>query len=184
MPGVRTLLLVPLALVLAGTGCAKRPVVLPAQLARPVAAPAPGAAPPAAIAQTVAAPLTATVAAAPAPREFASHPALRTIHFDFDKYNITPSEAAILDANAEWLGANPGSLLLIEGHCDERGTSEYNLALGDRRARATMNYLVGKGVPAGRITTISYGEDLPGCLARNESCWSENRRAELKAKLR
>jgi peptidoglycan-associated lipoprotein len=182
------LLLVPLVVVLAGSGCAKRPVVLQAQLPRPAAAAFTVAAPTAAIAQAVAAPAaptaTATVVAPPAPREFAAHQGLRMIHFDFDKYNIKPSEASVLDANAQWLAANPGHLLLIEGHCDERGTSEYNLALGDRRARATMNYLAGKGVPASRITTISYGEDLTLCLVRDESCWSESRRAELKVKLR
>jgi len=73
-------------------------------------------------------------------------------------------------------------LVLIEGHCDERGTNEYNQALGDRRAKATMNFLVGQGVKAERITTISYGEERPTCAEHNDSCWSQNRRAHLLVK--
>ena len=72
--------------------------------------------------------------------------------------------------------------MLIEGHCDERGTNEYNLGLGDRRARATMNYLVSQGVQAGRISTVSYGEERPVCTEHNESCWQKNRRAQFLVK--
>src|SRR5206468_3734087 len=109
---------------------------------------------------------------------------LRRIHFDFDKFDIRPGDAAILDANASWLRDNPNQLLLIEGHCDERGTSEYNLALGDRRAKSTMSYLASRGVATSRISIISYGEERPLCTEKNEACWSKNRRAMFLTKER
>lgn len=111
-------------------------------------------------------------------------PALQDIFFDFDKYNIRPGDAKILDENAKWMKANPNYLVLIEGHCDERGTNEYNLALGERRAKSTMNYLVSQGVEASRITIISYGEERPQCTEKNEGCWSRNRRAHFLVKAR
>ena len=85
-------------------------------------------------------------------------------------------------ADAAWLKSNPGNLVLIEGHCDERGTNEYNLALGERRAKSTMNYLVAQGVQASRITIISYGKERPVCTEHNEGCWSNNRRAHFLTK--
>ncbi len=109
---------------------------------------------------------------------------LKEIHFDFDKYDIRPGDAKILDSNAKWLKSNDAMLLLIEGHCDERGTNEYNLALGERRAKATMNYLVSQGVQASRITIISYGEERPLCTEKNEACWAKNRRAAFLVKPR
>jgi peptidoglycan-associated lipoprotein len=118
----------------------------------------------------------------PAPGSFVSLPELRDIHFDFDKYDIRQGEARILEANAKWLKANPDYLVLIEGHCDERGTNEYNLALGDRRAKATMNYLLAHGVAANRIHIISYGEERPLCSEKNEACWTRNRRAHFGVK--
>ena len=90
-----------------------------------------------------------------------------------------PGDARTLDANAAWLKASASQLLLVEGHCDERGTNEYNVALGDRRAKAAMNYLVAQGVRANRITVISYGEERPLCTEHNEACWSQNRRAHF-----
>ena len=114
--------------------------------------------------------------------EFTENPNLKDIHFDFDKYNIRPGDAKILDANASWLKSNAGNLLLIEGHCDERGTNEYNLALGERRAKSTMNYLVAQGVQASRITIISYGKERPLCPEHNEGCWARNRRAHFLTK--
>lgn len=80
--------------------------------------------------------------------------------------------------------ANPRSVILIEGHADERGTNEYNLALGERRAKAAMNYLVAQGVPANRITVISYGEERPLCTERTEDCWARNRRVHFLVKPR
>ena len=126
---------------------------------------------------------TATAAARPPVSEFSANPNLKDIYFDFDKYDIRPGDAKILDSNATWLKAN-NNLVLIEGHCDERGTNEYNLALGERRAKATMNYLVSQGVQAGRITIISYGEERPICTEHNEACWAKNRRAHFLTKAR
>jgi peptidoglycan-associated lipoprotein len=105
-----------------------------------------------------------------------ANPNLKEIHFDFDKYNIRPGDAKILDENAAWLKANARNLVLIEGNCDERGTAEYNLALGERRAKAAMNYLVAQGVQASRITIISYGKERPLCTEHTEACWARNRR--------
>ena len=126
---------------------------------------------------------TATPAARPPVSEFAANPNLKDIHFDFDKYDVRPGDAKILDGNASWLKGN-NNLVLIEGHCDERGTNEYNLALGERRAKAAMNYLVSQGVPAGRITIISYGEERPICTEHNDACLAKNRRAHFLTKAR
>jgi len=109
---------------------------------------------------------------------------LNDIHFDFDKYDIRSADTKILDANAAWLKTNANHLVLIEGHCDQRGTNEYNLALGERRAKSTMNYLVSQGVQASRITIISYGEERPLCTEANETCWAKNRRAHFLVKPR
>lgn len=123
-------------------------------------------------------------AARPSPAEFSEAPALADIHFDFDRYEIRSEEARALDANVEWLRANPKALLLIEGHCDERGTSEYNLALGDHRAKSALNYLVAHGIPGNRITVISYGEERPLCREQSEECWAQNRRSHFLVKSR
>jgi peptidoglycan-associated lipoprotein len=132
-----------------------------------------------------AAPPTVTPAPAPAPpKEYAPNPALQAIHFDFDKSAIRPGDAKILEASAAWLKANPNQLVLIEGHCDERGTSEYNLALGDRRSTAARSYLTAQGVAADRITVVSYGKERPVCTEHNEGCWSRNRRDEFLTKER
>lgn len=109
---------------------------------------------------------------------------MKDIHFGFDKYDIRPRDAKILDENANWMKANPNHLILIEGHADQRGTDEYNLALGERRAKATMNHLVSLGIQADRMTTVSYGEKQPLCAEKNEDCWSKNRRAHFLAKSR
>jgi peptidoglycan-associated lipoprotein len=131
-----------------------------------------------------AAPLAGPSATRPNPREFAVVPDVEDIHFDFDRYDINPGAAKILDANARWMKANPAALVLIEGHADERGTNEYNLALGDRRAKAALNYLIGQGLSADRFTVISYGEEWPMCQERNAACWAKNRRAHFLAKPR
>jgi peptidoglycan-associated lipoprotein len=119
------------------------------------------------------------VAPRPEAREFAPSPRLHDIHFDFDKYAIRPQDTQVLAADIDWFQSNPGYLILIEGHCDERGTNEYNLALGDHRAKAAANYLVAHGVQPTRITTISYGEERPLCVERTEGCWLRNRRAHF-----
>jgi peptidoglycan-associated lipoprotein len=118
----------------------------------------------------------------PEPKEFAPAPEVRTIRFAFDKADIRQDEARVLDANAEWLQANRDTAVLIEGHCDERGTNEYNLALGERRARAARDYLVSRGVAADRLSVVSYGEERPLCREKTEGCWTENRRAHFLVK--
>jgi peptidoglycan-associated lipoprotein len=118
----------------------------------------------------------------PPPAQFAENAALADIHFDFDKSTIRPGDARILEASAEWLKANPKALVLIEGHCDERGTNEYNVALGERRARAALTYLMSRGVAAGRMSVISYGEERPACLEHTEACWAKNRRGHFRTK--
>jgi peptidoglycan-associated lipoprotein len=110
--------------------------------------------------------------------------ALRDVFFEFDRYNIRPVDAKVLDRNAAWLKENQTQLVLIEGHCDERGTSEYNLALGERRAKAAMGYLVAQGIQANRITIISYGKERPSCTEHTEACWAKNRRAHFLVKAR
>ncbi len=97
--------------------------------------------------------------------------------FDFDEYNIRPDARPVLDSAAVFLNENTELNIVIEGHCDERGTNEYNLALGERRAKSTKNYLVSLGVAPSRIITITYGEEKPVCTQHNESCWQRNRRA-------
>ena len=101
---------------------------------------------------------------------------LKEIRFEFDSYDLNSEARAILQANATWLKANPSANVEIEGHCDERGTTEYNLALGAKRARAALDYLVSLGIPAVRIKTTSYGEELPLCKESAENCYEKNRR--------
>jgi peptidoglycan-associated lipoprotein len=168
-----------LALTLLLAGCPKRPAmtaatapppVPPAAVAPPTPAPAPAPIAPAPVAPPTAAP------APPAPpKEYRANDALKQIFFAFDKSDIRPGDAKVLDATAAYLKANPSQLVLIEGHCDERGTAEYNLALGERRAKSAMNYLVSNGIEASRITTISYGKERPVCSEHAETCWARNR---------
>jgi len=103
---------------------------------------------------------------------------LKDIHFDFDKYDIRPAEATILKENATFLKKYPNVKIQVEGHCDERGTNEYNLALGERRANSTQKYLISLGISPNRISVISYGEEKPLDPAHhNEEAWTKNRRA-------
>jgi peptidoglycan-associated lipoprotein len=186
-----------LSLLLAGlviTGCAKRPATTASTAAAPApapspAAPAPSPSAPASGGAAAAAPAAAAAAAPaqaprPAPKEFMAVAALKEVYFDFDKYDIRAEDAKTLDANASWLKSNADNLVLIEGHADERGTNEYNLALGERRAKSTMNYLVSQGIQANRITIISYGEERPVCNEKTEACWAKNRRANFLVKPR
>ncbi|HEY0413111.1 MAG TPA: peptidoglycan-associated lipoprotein Pal [Allosphingosinicella sp.] len=99
------------------------------------------------------------------------------IFFATDQYDIDDQDRATLDAQAAWLQRNPNVRVTIEGHCDERGTREYNLALGDRRANAAKNYLAAKGVNPARMTTISWGKEKPEALGSDEQAWAQNRRA-------
>ena len=137
----------------------------------------------------------APVKAAPAPMQEQARPAaaaataaapavaaafdLTNIHFDFDKSSLRPEDRKILKGHAEWLMKNKDASIIVEGHCDERGTTEYNLALGERRATETKKYLVELGVPEGRIKTISYGEERPLDPGHTEAAWAKNRRAQF-----
>jgi len=104
---------------------------------------------------------------------------LKDIHFDFDKYDIRPEDAGILKENAALLMNYPKVKIQVEGHCDERGTNEYNLALGERRANAAKKYLLSLGIPTDRISSISYGEEKPLEAGHSEEAWSKNRRGHF-----
>jgi peptidoglycan-associated lipoprotein len=104
---------------------------------------------------------------------------LQDVPFDFDSAVLLDSARPILDRTAEWLRSYPTVTLLVEGHCDERGTVEYNLALGERRAMAAFNYLVSMGIPASRLKTISYGKEFPLDPGHTEQAWARNRRAHF-----
>jgi peptidoglycan-associated lipoprotein len=101
------------------------------------------------------------------------------IYFEFDRSDLLPEAQAVLRDKADFLKANPKGSVIVEGHCDERGTNEYNLALGDRRAEAAKAYLINLGVPAARMETVSYGEERPVDPGNNESAWAKNRRAHF-----
>jgi peptidoglycan-associated lipoprotein len=196
-----------LCLALAAAGCARRPAVTEISAPAPTGgaaetAPAPPPPPPAPTrVEATPAPAEAKPAPAPTPepaptppapvaaareeaRSFAPVDAVADIHFDFDRSDIRPQDEKILERSARWLTERADYLVLIEGHCDERGTNEYNLALGERRASAARDFLVRRGIAASRITTISYGEERPQCTARNEDCWGRNRRAHFLVKRR
>lgn len=99
------------------------------------------------------------------------------VFFDTDRYNIDSADMATLQSQARWLLRYPAKRITVEGHCDERGTRDYNLALGERRANAAKNYLVSLGVDTNRISTVSYGKERPVALGSNEEAWAQNRRA-------
>lgn len=121
-------------------------------------------------------PPTATPAPAPAPVKVAE---LSDIFFDFDRSTIKSESEAQLKENAEWMSDNSGKNLVLEGHCDERGTSEYNMALGERRAQSAKQFLMSIGVEPSRMTTISYGEEKPFDPGHNEAAWAKNRRVHF-----
>lgn len=152
------------AAVLALAACAKKP---PPQL------------PPAPPETTEVAPTTAAPQG-PVPgsqADFVATVSSDRIFFDTDKSDVDGDDQATLQSQAAWLAKYPNVRVTIEGHCDERGTREYNLALGERRANATKNALAALGVDAGRITTISYGKEKPDALGSDEGAWAKNRRA-------
>jgi len=161
------------------TGCPKRPVT------SGISAPAPSGprpTPPAAAAPTAPSSPSSPSTATPRPSEFEANEHLKDIHFDFDRSDVRAGDAKILDANAAWLKTHQNEAVLIEGHCDERGTNEYNLALGERRAKAAMTHLAGLGVQSSRITLVFYGKERPVCTEHNETCWARNRRAHFLVK--
>ncbi len=108
-----------------------------------------------------------------------SHGLLRDVYFDYDSAELSADARQALAANARFLGDHASFAVTVEGHCDERGTTEYNLALGDRRATATRQYLAQLGVDGGRMEGISFGEERPSCTLSAEGCWSQNRRSHL-----
>lgn len=109
---------------------------------------------------------------------------LKDIYFDFDRSDMRPDARTVLENDARWFKANPRARVKIEGQCDERGTTEYNLALGQRRAEATRRFLVALGIAETRLSTISYGEERPVCSEHNEDCWWKNRRSHFLAESR
>ncbi len=149
----------------------KEAVTEPAPVA--AEAPAPVAAP-AETAQTATAPVAAEAAAVEA-----AIPEARSVYFPFDVDAIQPNDRAIVQAHGEYLSKNKGVKVRIEGNCDERGSSEYNLGLGQRRANNTKKLLVLSGAQPSQVETISFGEEKPRCPEHNESCWSQNRRADI-----
>jgi len=134
-----------------------------------------------------------TAVTAPAPVEGAANPGGPTpgtqqdlvvnvgdrVFFGYDKYDLSPEARATIEKEAQWLKTYPHINVSIEGHCDERGTREYNLALGEKRATAVRNYLVSLGIEASRLQTISYGKERPVCTDASETCWAQNRRGVL-----
>jgi peptidoglycan-associated lipoprotein len=115
-------------------------------------------------------------------KEFHRAMEMADVHFEFDRYEIRSAEESALKTNADWLRTNKNYLVLIEGHSDERGTPEYNVALGERRAKMTQNYLVSHGIDSRRISIISYGKERQQCSESNEGCWAKNRRAHFRIK--
>ncbi|MBU3076861.1 peptidoglycan-associated lipoprotein Pal [Sphingomonas quercus] len=163
--------LLAIAALIAVAGCAKKaPPELPPPPPSPAAEPAPTPPPPP--------PPTAQNGPRPGSRaEFIAQAGSDRVYFALDSQDLDSDARATLDAQAQWLAKYPNVRATIEGHCDERGTREYNLALGDRRANAAKNYLVGKGIDAGRLSTISYGKERPTALGSDEAAWQQNRRA-------
>ena len=115
----------------------------------------------------------------PPQREPDFYQEVRDAYFDYDKADIRPDARAALSKTADFLKANPSIKVTIEGHCDERGSTEYNLGLGDRRASAVKQFMVSSGVPADRISTVSFGKEKPFCMESNEACWQQNRRGHF-----
>jgi peptidoglycan-associated lipoprotein len=104
---------------------------------------------------------------------------IQDVTFDYDKADIRPDQVSVLQKNAAWLKANATVGFTVEGHCDERGSEEYNLGLGDRRANAVKEFLIAQGIQANRISTVSYGEERPACREQTEDCYTRNRRAHF-----
>jgi peptidoglycan-associated lipoprotein len=148
------------------TGCAEKKAVVTEGTAQEEAAPAQSAA-------------TTKEQSAKVEPAATAETAVKDIFFEFDKSNISPDAREILKTNADFLLKNGNSKVVIEGHCDERGTAEYNMALGQRRAQETKNYLVNLGIKEPRIKTISYGEERPFDPGHDEDAWAKNRRAHF-----
>jgi peptidoglycan-associated lipoprotein len=117
-------------------------------------------------------------------KEFRQTKELKTVYFDYDSYALNDSARAALKENTEYLKSHPDLEVLLEGHCDQRGTSEYNLALGQKRAKETRDYLIRSGVSGKSVGTISFGKERLACEESTEECWGQNRRADVKIRAR
>ena len=120
----------------------------------------------------------------PRNEDYVAVPELKPVYFDFDKAALRPDAVDAMANNATWLKENADALVLIEGNCDERGTAEYNLALGDRRAKSAMDYLEANGIAKDRVSTVSYGKERPICTEGTDECMKQNRRADFRIKSR
>ena len=151
--------------------------VVPAPVADEKEPPAP---PPVEVEEKTPPPMVIEKIADPTVDELNDSDLLRTVYFDFDKYELSETTRATIRLNADWLRVNPGHHIVIEGHCDERGSIEYNLALGERRANATREFLASLGAGDTDIRIVTYGEERPAVQGSNDSAWAKNRRAEFK----
>jgi len=164
---------------LAASGCSKKeaPVTAPPAVVVESPPPAPPAPAPAPVVDEVEKPVEKSLQELQA--EFESKGLLGDVYYDLDKADLREDAKARLAKNAELMSSRPELSFTIGGHCDERGTNEYNIALGLRRASAAADFLASKGVPSSRLKTISYGEERPFCTLSNEECWQKNRRAQF-----
>lgn len=117
-------------------------------------------------------------------KEFRQTQELKTVYFDYDSYALNDAARDVLKDDAAYLKGHPDLEILIEGHCDQRGTNEYNLALGQKRAKETRDYLIRSGIPGRSVGTISFGKERPACEEMTEECWARNRRADIKIRAR
>ena len=158
--------------------CKKKPPTTTAEARPPVEAPAPPETrvpppPPPAPAEAAGEVMTQDIS------EMNKKGYLTDAYFDYDQSDLRDDARTALSGNAQWLKRYPSIQILVEGHCDERGTSAYNLALGDRRANAARDYVASLGISAARVRTVSYGKERPFCTESSESCWQQNRRAHF-----
>ncbi|MDG1488230.1 MAG: peptidoglycan-associated lipoprotein Pal, partial [SAR324 cluster bacterium] len=129
--------------------------------------------------KSVEAPKAVTIISAPPEETDTAVFEMELVYFDYDKSVISPAFAEIIDSNYEWIAENPDVQIQLEGHCDERGTNEYNLALGERRAKAVLDYLVSLGANPSQFSMVSFGEERPVASGSNEVSWAKNRRVEF-----
>ena len=168
-------------------GCAKRPATTAASAPAPTGAaattastagatqmaPAPAPAPP------TAAPQAPATTARPSPKEFTAIPELKPIYFDFDKYDVRDEFRPLVEAHAKYLRENPAARMLIQGNADERGSREYNVALGQKRSDNVKKMLMLLGAREAQLESVSLGEEKPACGEHSEECWAKNRRGEM-----
>jgi peptidoglycan-associated lipoprotein len=182
---VRTLLIVMACAVLGVAGCAKRvppPAPAPTPVAAAPAPPPPPPPPPAPAPEPAEAPRALTedeLFARQTLEELNAAMPLTDVFFDYDQAVLRDEARPALLRNADWLRRWSSTRIAIEGHCDSRGTNEYNLALGDRRAEAVKSYLIGLGIPPDRLLVVSKGEETPFCHQESEACWQQNRRGHF-----